>query len=49
MQTEALKKIVLDIKALKTETQTIELKAAIQGCPTRLFQLSTTHERFSQL
>ena len=37
MQTEALKKIVLDIKALKTETQTIELKAAIQGCPTRLF------------
>lgn len=28
MQTEALKKIVLDIKTLKTETQTIELKAA---------------------
>lgn len=37
MQTEALKKIVLDIKTLKTETQTIELKAAAQGCPTRLF------------
>ena len=37
MQTEALKKIVLDIKTLKTETQTIELKAATQGCPTRLF------------
>lgn len=37
MQTEALKKIVLDIKTLKTETQTIELKAATKGCPTRLF------------
>ena len=37
MQTEALKKIVLDIKTLKSETQTIELKAAVQGCPTRLF------------
>ena len=37
MQTEALKKIVLDIKNLKTESQTIELKAATQGCPTRLF------------
>ena len=37
MQTEALEKIVLDIKTLKTETQTIELKSATQGCPTRLF------------
>lgn len=37
MQTEALKKIVLNIKNLKTEMQTIELKAAVQGCPTRLF------------
>ncbi|MGN1143788.1 MAG: RNA-binding domain-containing protein, partial [Anaerovoracaceae bacterium] len=37
MQTEALKKIVLDIRTLKSETQTIELKAAVQGCPTRLF------------
>lgn len=37
MQTEALKKIVSDIKSLKTETQTIELKAAEKGCPTRLF------------
>ena len=37
MQTEDLKKIVLDIKNLKTESQTIELKAAVQGCPTRLF------------
>ena len=37
MQPEALKKIVLDIKNFKTETQTIELKAAKQGCPTKLF------------
>ncbi len=37
MQTEALKKMVSDIKTLKTETQKIELKAAALGCPTRLF------------
>ena len=37
MQAEALKQIVLDIKALKAESQTIELKAAAHGCPTRLF------------
>ena len=37
MQAEALRKIVLDIKNLKAETQTIELKAAMKGCPTRLF------------
>lgn len=37
MQAESLEKIVLDIKALRTETQTIELKAAAHGCPTRLF------------
>ncbi len=37
MQTEALKKLVLDINELQTETQTVELKAAAQGCPTRLF------------
>lgn len=37
MQAESLKKIVLDIKTLKTESQTIELKAATQGCPTKLF------------
>ena len=37
MQTEALKKIVLDIRKLKTESQIIELKAATHGCPTRLF------------
>lgn len=37
MQADALKKIVLDINRMKTETQNIELKAASKGCPTRLF------------
>lgn len=37
MQTETLKKIISDIKTLKTETQKIELKSAANGCPTRLF------------
>ncbi|MBQ8416404.1 MAG: putative DNA binding domain-containing protein [Clostridia bacterium] len=37
MQTEALKKLVYDIQSKKTETQTIELKSAENGCPTRLF------------
>ncbi len=37
MQTEVLKELVFDINTLKTETQTIELKAAVQGCPTRLY------------
>lgn len=37
MQTEALKKLVLDIRKLKAESQTIELKKAAKGCPTRLF------------
>lgn len=37
MQTEELRKLVSDIKTLKTETQTIELKSAEHGCPTRLF------------
>lgn len=37
MQTESLHKMALDIQRLKTETQTIELKAATHGCPTRLF------------
>lgn len=35
MLAEDLKAIVLDIVKLKTETQTIELKAAVKGCPTR--------------
>ncbi len=37
MQTEDLKRIVLDIQSLKSESQTIELKAAAKGCPMRLF------------
>lgn len=37
MQAEELKKLVSDVQRLRTETQTIELKAAVQGCPTRLF------------
>ena len=37
MQADELKKIVLRIKNMKTETQNIELKAATKGCPTRLF------------
>lgn len=37
MQAEALKEMISDIKKIKAETQTIELKAATHGCPTRLF------------
>lgn len=37
MQSEALKQIVLDIQHQKTEKQTVELKAAGHGCPTRLY------------
>lgn len=37
MQADELKKIVLRIKNMKTETQNIELKAATKGCSTRLF------------
>jgi ATP-dependent DNA helicase RecG len=37
MQTEALIKLVKEIGAQKCETQNIEIKAAGQGCPTRLF------------
>lgn len=37
MQTEALKKLVYDVQTKKTETQTMELKSAEYGCPTRLF------------
>ena len=37
MQAEALKKMVSDIKKIKAETQTIELKTATHDCPTRLF------------
>lgn len=37
MQAEALKKLVIDIQKLKTEKQTVELKSAEKGCPTRLY------------
>jgi Predicted transcriptional regulator containing an HTH domain and an uncharacterized domain shared with the mammalian protein Schlafen len=37
MQTEELKQLVSQIVSQKSETQTIELKAAEKGCPTRLF------------
>ncbi len=37
MQSEELIKIVSDIQSLRTEMQHIELKAARQGCPTRLY------------
>lgn len=37
MQSEELKKLILDIKSKKAETQTIELKSAKHGCPTKLF------------
>lgn len=37
MQQEALLKLIKDIKLLKTESQTIELKSALHGCPTRLY------------
>lgn len=37
MQTDDLKKLVSDIQAKKTETQTVEIKSAEHGCPTRLF------------
>lgn len=37
MQTEELSNLVMEIQRQKTEKQDIELKAAAQGCPTRLF------------
>ena len=37
MQAEELKIMVEEIKRQKTEKQCVELKAAHQGCPTRLF------------
>ena len=37
MQTDALKKMVLEIQNKKCESQDIEVKAAEKGCPTRLF------------
>ena len=37
MQTEALIKLASEVGMQKCETQSIELKAANQGCPTRMF------------
>jgi ATP-dependent DNA helicase RecG len=37
MQSEVLIKLAHDVRAQKCETQTIEVKAANQGCPTKLF------------
>ena len=37
MQTEALRNLVAKIKHLQCEMQTVELKAANKGCPTRLY------------
>ena len=37
MQAEALKNLVFDIQKMKTEKQTVELKSAEKGCPTRLY------------
>ena len=37
MQIEELEKLVVKIQRLQCEMQTIELKAAKKGCPTRLY------------
>ena len=37
MQTEELIELVSDIRKIKSESQTIELKAAKINCPTKLF------------
>ena len=37
MQEEELKELAIKIQKHKTEKQTLELKAAVHGCPTRLF------------
>lgn len=37
MQKEELKRLVYEIQVNKSETQTIKLKSAEHGCPTRLF------------
>lgn len=37
MQTEDLKQLIADIKKISAETQTVELKSANKGCPTRLY------------
>ena len=37
MQAETLKKLINDVITKKAESQTIEIKSAEHGCPTRLF------------
>lgn len=37
MQTEDLIRLILDVQRQKAETQTLELKSAEHGCPTRLY------------
>ena len=37
MQTEELIELVSDIRKIKSESQTLELKAAKINCPTKLF------------
>ncbi len=37
MQTEELKKLINDIITIKSESQTLEIKSAEHGCPTKLF------------
>ena len=37
MQTEDLRKLVDKIQRLQCEMQTVELKSANKGCPTRLY------------
>lgn len=37
MQAEELKKLIQDIQSNKSESQKIELKSAVKGCPERLF------------
>lgn len=37
MQIDDLRTMILNLKRIKAETQNIELKSAVSGCPTRLF------------
>ncbi|NLH62771.1 MAG: ATP-binding protein, partial [Erysipelotrichaceae bacterium] len=37
MLAESLKQLIIEVTAQQAEPQTIELKAAERGCPTRLF------------
>ena len=48
MQTEELIEIVSDIRKIKSESQTIELKAAKINCPTKLFDTLSSLELTNQ-